>query len=87
MLIEFIKKVFGGIMICGFLSFLVLGFFISVSNIQGQKVSDGYPLDPWILVATCFAIAATCLFIAIGIWPRRQKKGNPLRPVHTTDTL
>jgi hypothetical protein len=62
------------------------GFLLLISNIQGQRMPDGHPLDPWWLVwGLTFVVPALATFLAVALWP--ESKRNTLQPVFTRDTL
>ena len=71
----FAKKSFSIISgLSAFYSF-VFGYFLLISNIQGKRVPDGHPLDPWWIVITFLVILPVILTaLSIKVWTR--KRGN-----------
>jgi hypothetical protein len=52
-----LKKIFTALFFVVSVNSLVIGFILSISNYQGKLHPDGYPLDPWWLIAILFMIA------------------------------
>ncbi len=51
------------------------GIVFLISNIQGQRIPDGYPLDPEWLVWGLLVVAPILIgFLAIMIWPEEEKE-------------
>lgn len=48
--------------------------FLLISNVQGKRIPDGNPLDPWWMVWGLFFIAVVSAAAAIAIWPRKENQ-------------
>jgi len=69
----FIKRTFS--IAFGLLSLysVIAGFFILVSNIQGSRVYDGHPLDPWWLVVLLLVVIPIIAgAISISLYPKEN---------------
>ena len=82
----FLKKMLSIISGMGATLFFLGWLSLLISNIQGQRMPDGYPLDPWWLILGLLLATGILTFLAIAIWPEK-KDAISCRPSFLKDTL
>ena len=70
---KILSRFFGSLAGLSFVS----GLILAASNIQGRRVPDGYPLDPWWLeLGLLTVVPLVAIYLAVAIWPEE----NPVLP-------
>jgi len=67
----------------------IAGIFLMISNIQGERVPDGHPLDPWWMVWVLLVIVPISFgFVALETWPweweeKKEEEEEPASKLYT----